>query len=80
MNALGMNEKMTDVVRIVGSQLFGLFMASVGLTEEEAKLYHNIRSTIYQQEDINQVPVTIKLIVKKKADEVARGTVLCLRS
>ena len=70
MNALGMNEKMTDVVRIVGSQLFGLFMASVGLTEEEAKLYHNIRTTIYQQEDINQVPVTIKLIVKKESGQL----------
>lgn len=70
MNALGMNEKMTDVVRIVGSQLFGLFMASVGLTEEEAKLYHNIRTTIYQQADTNQVPVTIKLIVKKESGQL----------
>ena len=65
MNALGMAEPLQPFVRIVGSQLFGLYIASVGLTEEEAHLYHETTTYIHQQMDDKAQLITLKLIIEK---------------
>lgn len=75
MNALGMSEKVDTFVRVVGSQLFGLFIASAGLTEEEAQLYHQTITIIHRQTDEQKCPMTLKLIVEKTSGRLLGGQV-----
>ena len=75
MNALGMAEPLQPFVRVVGSQLFGLYIASVGLTEEEAQLYHQTTTYIHRQADEQQRSITMKLIIEKKSGRLLGGQV-----
>lgn len=75
MNALGMTEKLQPFVRVVGSQLFGLYIASVGLTEEEAQLYHQTKTYTHRQLDEQQQPITMKLIIEKQSGHLLGGQV-----
>lgn len=75
MNALGMAEPLQPFVRVVGSQLFGLYIASVGLTEEEAQLYHQTTTYIHRQADEQQRSITMKLIIEKQSGRLLGGQV-----
>lgn len=75
MNALGYSEPIEPFVRIVGAQLFGLYIASVGLTEEEARLYQEITTTINRQEMEDQSVITVKLITEKTSGRILGGQV-----
>ena len=75
MNALGYFEPLEPFVRVVGAQLFGLYIASVGLTEEEAQLYHETTATIFRQETENQTLITVKLITEKTSGRLLGGQV-----
>lgn len=75
MNALGMAEPLQPFVKVVGSQLFGLYIASVGLTEEEAQLYHQTTTYIHRQADEQQRSITMKLIIEKQSGRLLGGQV-----
>ena len=75
MNALGYSEPLEPFVRIVGAQLFGLYIASAGLTEEEAQLYHETTTTIDRQETEDQSVITVKLITEKSSGRILGGQV-----
>lgn len=73
MNALGLKESLQPFVRVVGSQLFGLHIASAGLTEEEAQLYHQTLSVMHKQHDEQGRSITMKLIVEKDSGRILGG-------
>lgn len=75
MNALGMAEPLQPFVRVVGAQLFGLYIASVGLTEEEAQLYRETTTYIHRQLDEQQRSITVKLIIEKESGRLLGGQV-----
>ncbi|MRJ46134.1 FAD-dependent oxidoreductase [Fundicoccus ignavus] len=75
MNALGLSEPLQPVVRVMGSHLFGLYIASAGLTEEEAKLYHRILTLTQVHTDESDGPITLKLIIKQETGQVLGGQV-----
>lgn len=75
MNALGYSEPLEPFARIVGAQLFGLYIASAGLTEEEAQLYHETTTTIDRQETEDQSVITVKLITEKSSGRILGGQV-----
>lgn len=75
MNALGLKEPLKPLVRVAGSQLFGLYIASAGLTEEEAQLYKQTISILHHQTDDQQRPITMKLIVEKESGRLLGGQV-----
>lgn len=75
MNALGMYEPLQPFVRVVGSQLFGLYIASAGLTEEEAQLYHRTFTHVHRQLDDQKRLITIKLIIEKESGRLLGGQV-----
>lgn len=75
MNALGMSEPLQPLVRVVGSQLFGLYIGSVGLTEEEAQLYHQTFTYIHRQKNDQGHLITMKLIVEKASGRMLGGQV-----
>ena len=75
MNALGYSEPLEPFVRVVGAQLFGLYIASAGLTEEEAQLYHETTTTIDRQETEDQSVITVKLITEKSSGRILGGQV-----
>lgn len=75
MNALGHRESLQPLVRVTGSQLFGLFIASAGLTEEEANLYHRTLTLKQTQLDEQQRPITLKLIIEEQSGCLLGGQV-----
>lgn len=75
MNALGYSEPLEPFVRLVGAQLFDLYIASVGLTEEEAQLYHETRTSIYRHKFENQNQITVKLITENNTGRLLGGQV-----
>lgn len=75
MNALGFKEPMEPLVRVVGSHLFGLYCASVGLTEREAQLYHETLAVTHHEENDDGVSITLKLIVEKESGKILGGQV-----
>lgn len=75
MNALGMAEKLQPFVRVAGSQLFGLYIASVGLTEEEARMYYQTTAHTHHQTGEDQKPITVKLITEKKSGRLLGGQI-----
>ncbi len=75
MNALGLSEPLEPFVRVVGSQLFGLYIGSVGLTEEEARLYHETETITHHRKIEHEIPITLKLIVDKTSGQLLGGQV-----
>lgn len=75
MNALGFEEALQPLVRVVGAQLFGLYMASAGLTEEDAKLYHQTLTLTQVQLDEQGHSITLKLIIEKVTGRLLGGQV-----
>lgn len=59
-------------LRVVGSQLFGLYMTSVGLTEQEAMLYYPIQTTFLEQSFSTEASakVSIKIMTKKETGQL----------
>lgn len=58
-----------EITKVMGSYYFGYYVSSVGLTEEEGSLYHDLVSLIYKTEIKNQDNSTIwiKLIAQKES-------------
>lgn len=75
MNALGFEEVLQPLVRVVGAQLFGLYIASAGLTEEEAKLYNQTLTLTQVQLDEQGRSITLKLIIEKSTGRLLGGQV-----
>ena len=75
MNALGFEEVLQPLVRVVGAQLFGLYIASAGLTEEEAKLYNQTLTLTQVQSDEQGRSITLKLIIEKSTGRLLGGQV-----
>lgn len=75
MNALGFEEALQPLVRVVGAQLFGLYIASAGLTEEDAKLYHQTLTLTQVQLDEQGHSITLKLIIEKVTGRLLGGQV-----
>lgn len=75
MNALGFEEALQPLVRVVGAQLFGLYIASSGLTEEDAKLYHQTLTLTQVQLDERGHSITLKLIIEKVTGRLLGGQV-----
>jgi NADPH-dependent 2,4-dienoyl-CoA reductase/sulfur reductase-like enzyme len=73
--AMNLYQKTTSVpqsLRVTGSKLFGLYMVSVGLTEQEAALFYPIEMTILEKETTkeNLSQITVKLITKKESGQL----------
>lgn len=75
MNALGFEEALQPLVRVVGAQLFDLYIASAGLTEEDAKLYHQTLTLTQVQLDEQGHSITLKLIIEKVTGRLLGGQV-----
>lgn len=72
MNLYQKTSAVPQSLRVTGSQLFGLYMVSVGLTEQEAALFYPIETTMLEKELSKENPsqITVKLITKKETGQL----------
>lgn len=74
----GSPESLPPLVKLLGSHHFGLYRASVGLTQEEAELYEDCQVTYYSSllSPLNPEELTIKLIVSQETGKILGGQFL----